>query len=190
MVAPTPMTAAEVLAHPEYPHVTWPLEPTSKGKASVAVGRGGPFNIAYELHGNGPIHLVVGGSHFHSLLFSWPRSCRRSGQLRIIDPSVLRAYSHKRHDRSQGKKSRTGFFEHLGSDPEHEEIDTTWHCKFPPLDPSISDGRCRSFAYSEMAPWHNDVRFQTCRMLKQAPQTIFTLQHDVFPHCRLITPRF
>lgn len=55
----SPMTAAELLEHPEYPHVTWPLKPEKEGKVLVADGRGGPFNIAYEVHGHGPIHLVV-----------------------------------------------------------------------------------------------------------------------------------
>jgi len=54
------MTAAELLEHPEYPYVTWDLKPQKKGKAAVAKGRGGPFNIAYEVHGHGPTKLVVG----------------------------------------------------------------------------------------------------------------------------------
>jgi hypothetical protein len=56
---PKPMTAEEVQAHPEFPHVIWDLKPTSKGKVRVAKGRGGPFDIAYEVHGHGPIHMVV-----------------------------------------------------------------------------------------------------------------------------------
>lgn len=56
---PRPLTAAEVEAHPEFPHVTWRLEPARKGKVPVAAGRGGPLNIAYEVHGHGPVHVVV-----------------------------------------------------------------------------------------------------------------------------------
>ena len=54
-----PFTVAEVLEHPAYPHVIWDLQPTKKGKVAVANGRGGPFDIAFEVHGSGPNHLVV-----------------------------------------------------------------------------------------------------------------------------------
>lgn len=54
-----PMTAEELLKHPEYEHTIWDLEPTQKAKLPVAAGRGGPLNIAYEIHGRGKIHLVV-----------------------------------------------------------------------------------------------------------------------------------
>ncbi|KAF2139749.1 uncharacterized protein K452DRAFT_275235 [Aplosporella prunicola CBS 121167] len=55
---PRPMTAAEVEKHPEFPYVTWDLKPEKKGKLAVAAGRGGPLNIAYEIHGHGPCHIV------------------------------------------------------------------------------------------------------------------------------------
>ena len=54
-----PLTAAEILKHPEFEHVVWELQPAKKGKATVAQGRGGPIQISYEIHGNGPIRLVV-----------------------------------------------------------------------------------------------------------------------------------
>jgi len=54
-----PLTAAELIEHPEFQTVTWDLKPSAKGDVNVAVGRGGPIKIAYEVHGNGPIHLVV-----------------------------------------------------------------------------------------------------------------------------------
>lgn len=54
-----PLTAAELIAHPEFKNVTWDLPPTKKGKAAVAEGRGGPIQIAYEVHGRGPKCLVV-----------------------------------------------------------------------------------------------------------------------------------
>jgi pimeloyl-ACP methyl ester carboxylesterase len=53
------MLAVDIVKHPGFKNVTWALEPTAKGKVAVAKGRGGPFNIAYEIHGKGPIHLVV-----------------------------------------------------------------------------------------------------------------------------------
>ncbi|KAF2091536.1 alpha/beta-hydrolase [Saccharata proteae CBS 121410] len=52
------MTAAELEQHEEFPYVFWDLKPEKKGKVAAAVGRGGPINIAYEVHGHGPIHLV------------------------------------------------------------------------------------------------------------------------------------
>lgn len=56
---PRPLTVEEVQAHPEYPHVHWKLEPDTKGKVEVGKGRGGPFKIAYEIHGGGPRKIIV-----------------------------------------------------------------------------------------------------------------------------------
>jgi hypothetical protein len=53
------MTPEELQQHPEYEHLIWDLKPTQKGKAVVAKNRGGPLNIAYEVHGKGDVHLVV-----------------------------------------------------------------------------------------------------------------------------------
>lgn len=53
------MTAEELLKHPEYNHTIWDLKPEKQGKAAVAKDRGGPINIAYEVHGHGNRHLVV-----------------------------------------------------------------------------------------------------------------------------------
>ena len=49
----------EVLAHPAYPTAVWKLKPTQSGMLPVASGRGGPFNIYWEVHGTGDIKLVV-----------------------------------------------------------------------------------------------------------------------------------
>lgn len=54
-----PLTAAEVMKHPEFPKVIWDLKPAESGEVSVAKGRGGPFDISYEVHGTGEICLVV-----------------------------------------------------------------------------------------------------------------------------------
>lgn len=56
---PPPLTAAEVLAHPEYPHTHWDLKPDQKDKVEVAKGRGGPLKVAYEIHGHGPSKIIV-----------------------------------------------------------------------------------------------------------------------------------
>lgn len=55
----TPLTAAQVVEHPEYPYTNWNLQPTKKGTVAVAKDRGGPINISYEVHGHGPNHMVV-----------------------------------------------------------------------------------------------------------------------------------
>lgn len=55
-----PLTAEELVKHPAYPTVEWELTPTTSGKQAVAqTRRGGPINLHYELHGTGPVKLVV-----------------------------------------------------------------------------------------------------------------------------------
>jgi hypothetical protein len=61
-----PMTAEQLQQHPEYSHTIWDLKPEKKGKVAVAQDRGGPIDIAYEVHGSGDRHMVV------SLLYIWP----------------------------------------------------------------------------------------------------------------------
>jgi hypothetical protein len=68
-----PMTVEELLQHPEYPHTIWPLQPESQGRLPVAKDRGGPFNIAYEVHGRGDRHLVVRGPTLG--ITPWPWMC-------------------------------------------------------------------------------------------------------------------
>ncbi|CAF9942506.1 MAG: hypothetical protein ALECFALPRED_009781 [Alectoria fallacina] len=53
-----PLTVAEIVEHPAFNSVIWDLKPTTKGKCAVAHTRGGPIDIAYEIHGTGPIKLV------------------------------------------------------------------------------------------------------------------------------------
>jgi hypothetical protein len=53
------MTVDELPKHPEFDHCIWDLKPSQKDKVSVAKGRGGPLEIAYEVHGHGDNHLVV-----------------------------------------------------------------------------------------------------------------------------------
>ena len=75
-----PLTAAQVQKHPEYPHVQWDLKPDKREKIDVAAGRGGPFKLAYELHGHGPNKIIwimgLGG-----LLKTWQRQTRDFGHL-------------------------------------------------------------------------------------------------------------
>ena len=53
------LTADQILAHPQYKNIIWDLPPTKKGKVEVAKSRGGPFKIAYEIHGHGDTKLLV-----------------------------------------------------------------------------------------------------------------------------------
>lgn len=54
-----PLTAAELEAHPRFKNVVWNLKPDLKGRCKVAENRGGPVNIAYEVHGRGPVRITV-----------------------------------------------------------------------------------------------------------------------------------
>ncbi|RFU32565.1 hypothetical protein B7463_g3783, partial [Scytalidium lignicola] len=48
----------EILDHESYPYTVWKLVPTQEGRFPVAKGRGGPFNVSWEVHGEGDIKLV------------------------------------------------------------------------------------------------------------------------------------
>lgn len=49
----------ETLEHPAYGGAVWALEPHRQGKLAVARGRGGPMDVAWEIHGDGPVKIVV-----------------------------------------------------------------------------------------------------------------------------------
>ncbi|RGP79594.1 hypothetical protein FLONG3_2342 [Fusarium longipes] len=68
----------ETLNHPAYPTTLWALEPTSQGKLSVAEGRGGPVGIAWEIHGEGPVKLVL-VMGLASVKTSWQRQTKHFG---------------------------------------------------------------------------------------------------------------
>ncbi|PSN67758.1 alpha/beta-hydrolase [Corynespora cassiicola Philippines] len=78
MADPRPMTADELVKHPEYNHLIWDLKPEKKGKLPVAKDRGGPINIAYEVHGRGDRHVVwimgLGG-----MKYAWQRQTKDFG---------------------------------------------------------------------------------------------------------------
>ena len=61
------LTAAELEAHPNFGKTRRELQPDQKGRCRVATHRGGPLEIAYEVHGHGPVHIVVG-----SFLYAFP----------------------------------------------------------------------------------------------------------------------
>ncbi|KAH7070760.1 Alpha/Beta hydrolase protein [Paraphoma chrysanthemicola] len=70
-----PMTAEALLKHPEYDYAIWDLKPVQKGKVAAANGRGGPIDIAYEVHGSGDKHMVwvmgLGG-----MKYAWQRQTK------------------------------------------------------------------------------------------------------------------
>ncbi|KAJ4165165.1 hypothetical protein LMH87_006811 [Akanthomyces muscarius] len=49
----------ETLNHPAWPGAKWDLIPDSQGKASVAKERSGPIDISWQIHGHGPIKIVL-----------------------------------------------------------------------------------------------------------------------------------
>ncbi|KAI1174435.1 Alpha/Beta hydrolase protein [Nemania sp. FL0916] len=78
----------EVLKADAFPTAVWQLEPHREGMLPVAAGRGGPFNIHWEVHGDGPIKLVlIGGlGVFKS---SWQRQTLHFGHVHGDKYSVL-----------------------------------------------------------------------------------------------------
>ncbi|KAH7353358.1 glycylpeptide N-tetradecanoyltransferase [Plectosphaerella cucumerina] len=81
-------SAEETMKHPAYAGVIWKLEPTKKGILPCAIGRGGPIDIAWELHGTGPrrILLVMG---LAGLATSWQRQTKHFAHDHGDEYSVL-----------------------------------------------------------------------------------------------------
>ncbi|KAK6356984.1 hypothetical protein TWF718_001317 [Orbilia javanica] len=52
------LSIPELLAHPGMQEVVVPFTASKTGLSEVAIGRGGPVKINYEIHGTGPIKLV------------------------------------------------------------------------------------------------------------------------------------
>ena len=69
-----PLTAAQIQAHPNFSKVIWNLKPDQKGRCKVAQNRGGAFELAYQVHGHGPAHIVVGHDTIELHGFAIPRS--------------------------------------------------------------------------------------------------------------------
>ncbi|KAJ3511980.1 hypothetical protein NM208_g15373 [Fusarium decemcellulare] len=81
-------SAEETLKHPAFPATIWALEPHRKGKALVAKERGGPVGIAWEVHGDGPIKLVL-LMGLAGVKTSWQRQTKYFGHDRGDKYSVL-----------------------------------------------------------------------------------------------------
>lgn len=64
-----PLLAEEVIKHSAYSTVNYNLPATTSGSCTVAQNRrGGPLNIHYEIHGSGPVKLVVSMNYFMTSL--------------------------------------------------------------------------------------------------------------------------
>lgn len=78
----------EILANPSFADTVWNLKPSLYGKLPVAIGRGGPFIIDWEVHGTGEIKLVfVMG--LGSIKTSWQRQTLKYGHEQGDKYSVL-----------------------------------------------------------------------------------------------------
>ncbi|KAF5668559.1 alpha beta hydrolase [Fusarium heterosporum] len=85
---PTFPSINETLNHPAFPSTIWALEPHSHGKVSVAHGRGGPVGISWEIHGQGPVKLVL-IMGLAGLKVAWQRQTKYFGHDRGDKYSVL-----------------------------------------------------------------------------------------------------
>jgi hypothetical protein len=85
-----PLTVDELQQHPEYNHTIWHLKPTKEGKVPVAKDRGGPINLAYEVHGSGDRHLVVSCSIFGLCKLQHPTSRTGTHRSSICHTQTLR----------------------------------------------------------------------------------------------------
>ncbi|KPM45884.1 hypothetical protein AK830_g647 [Neonectria ditissima] len=84
---PFPSTE-DTLNHPAYPTTIWALEPHRQGKVAAAQDRGGPVRIAWEMHGSGPIKLVL-LMGLAGLMSGWQRQTKYFGHDRGDRYSVL-----------------------------------------------------------------------------------------------------
>jgi hypothetical protein len=63
----------ETAMHPAYPTAIWQFEPHQKGKLATTLLRGSPVNIAWEIHGDGPIKLMVSEWPPCAIIMAYPR---------------------------------------------------------------------------------------------------------------------
>ncbi|KAI1431133.1 Alpha/Beta hydrolase protein [Xylaria sp. CBS 124048] len=78
----------EIVKSEAFTSAVWQLEPHRQGMLPVAAGRGGPFRIHWEVHGDGPVKLILinGLGVFKS---SWQRQTLHFGHLNGDRYSVL-----------------------------------------------------------------------------------------------------
>ncbi|POS84426.1 hypothetical protein EPUL_005180, partial [Erysiphe pulchra] len=78
----------EIIEHPSFSDTIWKLKPSLWGKIPVAIARGGPFNLDWEVHGTGEIKLVF-VSGLGSIKTSWQRQTLKYGHEQGDKYSVL-----------------------------------------------------------------------------------------------------
>ncbi|KAK8069469.1 hypothetical protein PG994_006085 [Apiospora phragmitis] len=83
-------TIAQITRHPAFETAVWKLRPHQSGLLPVGATRGGPYNISWEIHGNGPIKvMLIGGLGVTRA--DWQRQTYHFGHLRGDRYSVLLA---------------------------------------------------------------------------------------------------
>ncbi|KAK6851187.1 alpha/beta hydrolase fold [Apiospora arundinis] len=81
-------TIAQITRHPAFKTAVWKLRPHQSGLLPVGATRGGPYNISWEIHGNGPIKvMLIGGLGVTRA--DWQRQTYHFGHLRGARFSVL-----------------------------------------------------------------------------------------------------
>ncbi|KAI0810420.1 Alpha/Beta hydrolase protein [Xylaria sp. FL0064] len=78
----------DIIKTDAFPTAIWQLEPHREGMLPVAAGRGGPFNIHWEIHGDGPVKLVL-IQGLGVLKSSWQRQTMHFGHVNGHQYSVL-----------------------------------------------------------------------------------------------------
>ncbi|KAL0468524.1 glycylpeptide N-tetradecanoyltransferase [Neurospora intermedia] len=134
-------TVAETIKHPAFPTAIWNLEPDQSGLAPVAVGRGGPFNVSWEIHGEGPIKVLfimgLGG-----LKSAWQRQTLYFGHQNRDKYSVLLI-----DNRGMGDSDKP-LMRYSSSEMARDWIDILVHVGWLPAPPSSSFSSSSSAAYS------------------------------------------
>ncbi|KAI0390607.1 Alpha/Beta hydrolase protein [Xylariaceae sp. FL0594] len=85
---PTFPSCNEVTKSEAFPTAIWRLDPEKEGMLAVAAGRGGPFNLHWEVHGHGPVKLIL-ISGLGVLKSAWQRQTLHFGHIKGDEYSVL-----------------------------------------------------------------------------------------------------
>ncbi|TRX93803.1 hypothetical protein FHL15_005185 [Xylaria flabelliformis] len=81
-------SAEEVAKTDAFPTTLWRLEPHREGELPVAAGRGGPFKIHWEVHGEGDIKLIRHGS-FRQAVDAWEAEFAYAAPHRIASLNLI-----------------------------------------------------------------------------------------------------
>ncbi|KAK7931606.1 glycylpeptide N-tetradecanoyltransferase [Apiospora marii] len=81
-------TVAQITRHPAFETAVWKLRPHQSGLLPVGATRGGPHNVSWEIHGNGPIKMMLIGG-LGVTRADWQRQTHHFGHLHKDRYSVL-----------------------------------------------------------------------------------------------------